>query len=130
MNNTRQSVSTGTTWETLAGYARAVRIGNHIWVSGTTATDAEGQLVGPNDAAAQTRFALGKIEAALAQLGASLGNVVRTRIYVRDLPDWEAAARVHGEVFADIRPANTLVQAQLVGDGYLVEVEAEAFVTD
>jgi len=125
--NTRQSVSSGTTWETLAGYARAVRSGPHIWVSGTTATDADGNLVGAGDAAEQTRFALRKIEAALAQLGAGLNDVVRTRIYVRDLADWEAAARVHGEIFSTIRPANTLVQAQLVGDGYLVEVEADAY---
>lgn len=124
----RQTVSTGTTWETLASYARAVRIGPHIWVSGTTATDADGNLVGAGDAAAQTHFALRKIEAALVQLGAGLSDVVRTRIYVRDLADWEAAARVHGEVFSAIRPANTLVQAQLVGDGYRVEVEADAYV--
>ena len=126
--NTRQTVSSGTTWEALAGYARAVRIGNHIWVSGTTATDLAGHLVGAGDAAEQTRFALRKIEAALAELGAGLSDVVRTRIYVRDLADWEAVARVHGEVFSAIRPANTLVQAQLVGDGYLVEVEADAYV--
>jgi enamine deaminase RidA (YjgF/YER057c/UK114 family) len=124
----RTTVSTGTTWEALAGYARAVRVGPHIWVSGTTATDAQGNVVGVGDASAQTRFILDKIEGALAQLGASLDDVVRTRIYVRDMADWEAVARIHGQVFDQIRPANTLVQAHLVGDAYLVEIEAEAYV--
>lgn len=123
----RLSVSTSTHWEALAGYARAVRIGPLICVSGTTATAADGSVVGA-DAAEQTRFALTKIERALAELGASLRDVVRTRIYVRRIEDWEAAARVHGEVFGDIRPANTLVAAELVGDAYLVEVEADAWV--
>ncbi len=123
----RLSVSTGTHWEALAGYARAVRIGPLICVSGTTATADDGSVVGA-DAAEQTRFVLAKIERALALLGASLRDVVRTRIYVRRLGDWEAAARVHGEVFGGIRPANTLVGAELVGDEYLVEVEADAWV--
>jgi enamine deaminase RidA (YjgF/YER057c/UK114 family) len=124
---TRRSVSTGTTWEALAGYARAVRIGPLICVSGTTATTDDGTVVGA-DAATQARFALRKIERALAQLGASLDDVIRTRVYVRRIEDWEAAARVHGEVFSAIRPANTLVQAELVGDDYLVEIEADAWV--
>lgn len=123
----RMSVSTGTTWEALAGYARAVRIGPHIWVSGTTATDTNG-VVGVGDPAAQARFILGKIAGALAQLDASLDDVVRTRIYVRDLADWELVARVHGEVFSHIRPANTLIEARLVGSEYLVEIEADAYV--
>jgi enamine deaminase RidA (YjgF/YER057c/UK114 family) len=123
----RTCVSTGTTWEALAGYARAVRVGPHIWVSGTTATDAQGNIVGMDDAAAQARFILDKIEGALEQLGASLDDVVRTRIYVRDLADWQAVARVHGQVFGQTRPANTLIQAHLVGDAYLVEIEAEAY---
>lgn len=126
----RLSVNTGTHWETLAGYARAVRVGNHIWVSGTTATGPDGQVVGAGDPAAQTRYIIDKIEAALAQLGASLNNVVRTRLYLRDIADWEAVARVHGERFGDIRPANTLVQAHLVGEAYLVEMEAEAMIDD
>jgi enamine deaminase RidA (YjgF/YER057c/UK114 family) len=124
---TRSFTSTGTTWEALAGYARAVRMGSHIWVSGTTATDANGAAVGVGDAAAQARFILRKIEATLAQLGGSLHDVVRTRIYVRDVSDWEAVARVHGAVFAAILPANTLVQSGLVGDDYLVEIEADAY---
>ena len=121
----RTSVSTGTKWEAMAGYARAVRVGNHIWVSGTTAVDAEGKLVGAGDAAAQMRFILQKIERAMAQLDGSLADVVRTRVYVSDIANWEPVARVHGEVFAAIRPANTLVQARLVGDEYLVEVEVD-----
>lgn len=123
----RKSISTGTTWEAMAGYARAVRMGDHIWVSGTTATDADGQLVGPGDAAAQARFILQKIERALAGLGASLNDVVRTRVFVSDIAHWEAVARAHGEAFGAIRPANTLVEARLVGEQYLVEIEAEAF---
>lgn len=124
----RASVSTGTSWEALAGYCRAVRMGGHIWVSGTTATDAEGNIVAPGDPAGQARFILEKIERALVQLGGSLADVVRTRIFVSDIAHWEAVARVHGERFADIRPVNTLVEARLVGEAYLVEIEAEAYV--
>lgn len=123
----RDSVDSGTEWEALAGYARAVRIGERILVSGTTATGPEGP-VGIGDPAAQTRFILDKIEAALHQLGGSLADVVRTRVYIRHIDLWEPVARVHGERFAAIRPANTLVQAQLVGDDYLVEIEAEAVI--
>lgn len=123
----RTSVSTNTTWEALAGYARAVRVGDRILVSGTTATGPNG-VVGIGNAAAQARFILDKIEAAIAQLGGSMRDVVRTRVYVQSMADWEEVARVHGEWFKDIRPANTLVQAQLVGEEYLVEIEAEAIV--
>ena len=121
----RRSVSTGTPWEAIAGYARAVRVGNRVLVSGTTASGPDGS-VGVGDPAAQTRFVLDRIERALVELGASLRDVVRTRIFVRRIEDWEAVARVHGERFGGIRPANTLVQAQLVGDDLLVEIEAEA----
>ena len=124
----RSFVTSGTKWEKLAGYARAVRVGNHIWVSGTTATDGAGSLIGAGDPAAQMRFVLGKIERALQQLSASLGDVVRTRVYVSDIAYWEPVARVHGEVFAEIQPANTLVESRLVGAEYLVEVEAEAVI--
>ncbi|MEZ4734103.1 MAG: RidA family protein [Caldilineaceae bacterium] len=124
----RAAVNSGTVWEEIAGYSRAVRFGNHIYVSGTTATDAAGQVVGGGDPAAQTRYIIEKIERALQQLGGALADVVRTRIYLRHVADWEPVARVHGEAFAAIRPANTLVQAQLVGDAYLVEMEAEAIV--
>ena len=124
----RTTVSTGTKWESLAGYARAVRVGNQVWVSGTAAADADGNLVGAGDPAAQMRFILQKIERALAQLGGGLGDVVRTRVYVSDIAHWEAVARVHGEVFAAIQPANTLVESRLVGPEYLVEVEVDAVV--
>ena len=123
----RASVQTGTHWESLAGYARAVRVGDRILVSGTTATGPQG-VVGAGDAAAQARFIIDRIEAAIGQLGGALRDVVRTRVYVRDIGDWELVARVHGERFGAIRPANTLVQAQLVGAEYLVEIEAEAVI--
>ena len=123
----RWRVSSGSLWEPLAGYARAVRTGNRILVSGTTATHGAGQLVGRGDAAAQTTWILDKIAAALASLGGRLQDVVRTRVYLQDMADWEAVAREHGRVFADIRPANTLLQVgALVGEGYRVEIEAEA----
>lgn len=124
---TRQTYSSGTKWEELAGYSRAVRVGDVIHVSGTTATGAHG-LVGGNDPAAQAAFALDKIEAAIRSLGGRLEDVVRTRVYVSDIAHWEAVARVHGERFAAIRPANTLIEARLVGPEYLVEIEAEAVV--
>jgi enamine deaminase RidA (YjgF/YER057c/UK114 family) len=123
----RTSVGSGTVWEAMAGYARAVRIGDRILVSGTTATGPNG-VVAEADAAAQARFILDKIQRAIESLGGGLRDVVRTRVYVRRLEDWEAVARVHGERFGAIRPANTLVQAGLVGDPYLVEMEAEAVI--
>ena len=123
----RASIQTDTHWEALAGYARAVRVGERILVSGTTAPGPEG-VVGAGDVVAQARFILDKIEAAIERLGGALSDVVCTRVYVRDIADWEAVARVHGERFGPIRPANTLVQAALVGDDYLVEIEAEAVI--
>lgn len=126
MNN-RTNVSSGTPWETLAGYSRAVRVGDHIHVSGTTATDGS-TLIGGTDPAAQARFVFDKIERAIVQLGGTMEDVVRTRVFVSDIKNWEAVARVHGERFANIRPANTLVEARLVGPEYLVEIEAEAIV--
>lgn len=128
VTTSKSVVSSGTVWEALAGYSRAVRYGDHIYVAGTTATDPDGQVVGIGDPAVQTRYIITKIKRALEQLGGNLTDVVRTRIYVRHVDDWEPVARVHGEFFAQIRPANTLVQAQLVGDEYLVEMEAEAVV--
>lgn len=128
MDERKTCYDSGTTWEKLAGYSRAVRYGNQIHVSGTTATDEAGQIVGKGDPAVQMRYIVDKIERAIKQLGGQLDDVIRTRIYVQQLADWESVARVHGEHFATIRPANTLVQAQLVGDGYLVEMEAEAIV--
>ncbi len=117
----------GTPWESMAGYSRATRCGDRIWVSGTTAAHRE-RLIGGTDAAAQTHFVIDKIEGALQSLGGCLEDVVRTRAFVPNLEDWEAVARAHGRRFAHILPANTLVQAQLVGDEYLVEMEAEAVV--
>lgn len=116
---------TGTVWETAAGFARAVRHGQHIAVSGTTATLGE-RAIGGQDAASQTHFAIDKIEGALQSLGSALTDVVRTRVYVRHVRDWEAVARAHGERFGRIQPANTLVGAELIGDEYLVEIEADA----
>jgi aryl-alcohol dehydrogenase-like predicted oxidoreductase/enamine deaminase RidA (YjgF/YER057c/UK114 family) len=115
----------GTPWERIAGFARAVRIGQRVLVSGTTATMGD-RVIGGRDPAAQTHFVIDKIEGALQSLGATLADVVRTRVYVRNIADWEAIARVHGARFGAIQPANTLVGAVLVGDEYLVEMEAEA----
>jgi enamine deaminase RidA (YjgF/YER057c/UK114 family) len=127
----RKKVSTGTKWEAMAGYSRAIQVGNSIHVAGTTATDDDGNIVGVNDAYTQSVFIIQKIEKALKELGASLEDVVRTRIYVVNKDDWQAAAKAHGEFFGDIRPANTLVViAGLVGDDYLVEIEADALVGD
>ena len=123
----RSIVLTGTTWEDLAGFSRAVRSGSRISVSGTTATHGE-RAIGGSDPAAQTHFVIDKIEGALRSLGGSLEDVVRTRIYVPNVDDWEPVARAHGERFRTILPANTLVHAGLVGEEYLVEMEAEAVV--
>lgn len=124
----RQSVSTGTPWEALAGYSRAVRIDNTIYVSGTTASDASGTILYHGDAAAQTRYIIHKIEAALVEAGATLTDIVRTRIYIRRIEDWQAVARIHGEIFAAIRPANTLIRADLIIPDMLVEIEAVAVI--
>jgi len=125
----RRQVRSGTTWESLAGYCRAVRHGQRVLVSGTTATHGE-RLIGGSDPAAQTHAVIDKIEGALASLGARLEHVVRTRVYVADLAHWEACARAHGERFRHVRPANTMVEARLIGAGYLVEMEAEAIVDE
>jgi enamine deaminase RidA (YjgF/YER057c/UK114 family) len=123
----RSMALSGTPWEELAGYCRAVRLGDRILVSGTTSTHYD-RTIGGTDAAAQLHFVVDKVDGALQSLGSRLEDVVRTRVYVRDLSDWEAVARAHGMRFRDILPANTLVQAQLVGAEYLVEMEVEAVV--
>lgn len=124
-NDGNRRVFSGTSWEQIAGFCRGVCVGERILISGTTATH-RGRAIGGNDPAAQTHFILDKISGALQALGARLEDVVRTRVFVRRIDDWEAVTRAHGERFAEIRPANTLVQAQLVGEEYLVEIEAEA----
>ncbi|MBL8519908.1 MAG: RidA family protein [Betaproteobacteria bacterium] len=126
----RQNISTGAPWESIVGYSRAVRIGNHVWVAGTTATDEQGQVVGVNDAAAQTRYALDKIARALESAGAALTDVVRTRMFVTDITQWEAIGRVHGEYFGATRPAATMVEVRaLVDPAHLVEIEVDAYVS-
>ncbi len=123
----RPRAFTGTVWEARAGFARAIRVGDRVLVSGTTATHGS-RLIGAGDAEAQAHAAFDKVEGALRTLGASLEDVVRTRVFVADVADAEGVTRAHGRRFGDVQPANTLVQAQLIGDGYLVEVEAEAVV--
>jgi aryl-alcohol dehydrogenase-like predicted oxidoreductase/enamine deaminase RidA (YjgF/YER057c/UK114 family) len=117
----------GTIWEDLAGFSRAVRKGDRVLVSGTTATHGD-RLIGGRDPAAQAHFVIDKIEGALQSLGGRLDDVVRTRIFIRNIDDWEPVSRVHGRRFGHVQPANTLVRAELVGEGYLVEMEAEAIV--
>jgi enamine deaminase RidA (YjgF/YER057c/UK114 family) len=126
---TRKNISSGAPWESIVGYSRAVCVGRHVYVAGTTATDANGQVVGKGDAARQTRFAIEKIEAALLQAGASLNDVVRTRLFVTHIADWEAIGRVHGEFFGHIRPASTMVEvARLIDAEHLVEIEVDAYI--
>jgi aryl-alcohol dehydrogenase-like predicted oxidoreductase/enamine deaminase RidA (YjgF/YER057c/UK114 family) len=127
----RWAIDSGSQWEPLAGYSRAVRTGNRILVSGTTATHGTGRLVGAADAAVQATYILDKIGASIKALGGSMQDVVRTRIYLKDAADCEAVSRMHGRYFGTIRPANTLVEVSaLIGDGYLVEMEAEAVVDE
>ncbi len=123
----RIRVSSGTKWETIVGYSRAVRVGNIVHVSGTTATDSEGNLIGLNDAGAQTNQALNNIKLALESVNATLEDVIRTRIYVTDISRWEEVGKVHGRFFSQIRPATTMVEVKrLVDPRMLVEIEAEA----
>ena len=128
---TRTTVSGGAVWEPVVGYARAVRVGPFVAVAGTTAVDADGAPLAPGDAGRQVEIILDTIRGALERAGAAMEDVVRTRIYVTDIGDWEAVGRAHGAVFSDIRPAATLVQvAALIDPALVVEIEADAIVPD
>ncbi len=125
----RKNISSGTKWEPLVGYSRAVRVGPHVHVAGTTAVDASGALVGPGDGYVQAAFILQKIGRALEEAGASFSHVIRTRMFVTDISRFDEYGRAHGEVFSNIRPASTMVEVKaLVDPQMLIEIEADAYV--
>ncbi len=127
----RENISSGSAWEPIIGYSRAVKVGNHVAISGTTGTGADGKLVGLGDPEAQTVQALKNLETALIRAGASLAHVVRTRMFVTQIDQWEKIARAHGQVFGEIRPTTTLVEVKrLIDPDMLVEIEADAIISD
>ena len=127
----RSNYSSGAPWESIAGYSRAVRIGNIIEVAGTTAVDTEGQVVGAGDISKQTDYIFKKIRNALNDAGSNMSDVIRTRMYLTDINDWETVARVHGDIFSDIKPVSTLVEvSRLIDEELLIEIEVSAVVSD
>ena len=126
----RSNYSSGTPWESIAGYSRAVRVGNIIEVAGTTAVDTEGQVVGAGDISKQTDYIFNKIRNTLNHAGSKMSDVIRTRMYLTDINDWEAVARVHGDIFSDIKPVSTLVEVSgLIDKELLIEIEVSAVVS-